>query len=173
MTNYAKIKRYDIANGTGIRTSIFFSGCENKCKGCFNQELWDFDYGKPFTVETYEKEVRPTINKYIAGLSILGGDGLHPKNQRAVYGLCYRFKHDFPDKTIWLWSGYTWKEITSDGFLECSDLLDYVDVLVDGRFELDKKNLTLPFRGSENQRIIDVQKSLEEHAIVPLVLPTP
>ena len=170
MSNIAKIKKWDVANGIGIRTSIFFSGCEFACPGCFNSDIWDFNKGKPFTRELYETEIKPTINEHIAGLSILGGEALHPKNIEATSNLVDWFRQDFPDKNIWIWSGYLWDELMERCKKSEEDDLCWtlcnIDVLVDGRFIESQKDLSLKFRGSRNQRIIDIPKTLEEGNIV-------
>ena len=176
MSNYMKIKTFDISNGEGIRTSIFFSGCHFHCKGCFNKEAWDFDAGRPFTREVYENEIKPTINEHVSGISILGGEPLHPNNMQEVCELIEWFKHDFPDKTIWLWTGYTLNEIKSrcsvydipsdmDAICVRMVLLQ-IDVLVDGQFIEEQKDLTLKWRGSKNQRIIDVKETLKQNKII-------
>lgn len=170
MSNIAKIKKWDIANGIGIRTSIFFSGCEFGCSNCFNSDIWDFNKGKPFNRELYETEIKPTINEHIAGLSILGGEALHPKNLKAVRNLVDWFSQDFPDKSIWVWSGYSWTELMERCKKSEEDDLSWIlcniDVLVDGRFIESQKDLSLKFRGSRNQRIIDVSKTLEKGKII-------
>lgn len=170
MPNIAKIKNWDVANGIGIRTSIFFSGCEFGCPNCFNSDIWDFNKGKPFTRELYETEIKPTINEHIAGLSILGGEALHPKNLKAVRNLVDWFSQDFPDKSIWVWSGYSWTELMERCKKSEEDDLSWIlcniDVLVDGRFIESQKDLSLKFRGSRNQRIIDVSKTLEKGKII-------
>lgn len=170
MSNYAKIKTYDIANGKGIRTSIFFSGCTHYCKGCFNQELWDFNIGKPFTREVYKNEIKPTINEHIAGLSILGGEPLNPNNIMSLSDLIMWFKEDFPNKNIWLWTGYTWEELMdrcdSSKEEDLNWILFEINVLVDGKFIEEEKDLTLRWCGSRNQRVIDVQKTLEEGKVI-------
>lgn len=178
MSNYAKIKTYDIANGKGIRTSIFFSGCTHYCKGCFNQELWDFNVGKPFTREVYENEIKPTINEHIAGLSILGGEPFNYRNILALENLIKWFKKDFPKKNIWVWSGFTINELLSEdydlllpvsthiGSYVKKEILPYIDILVDGKFIEEEKDLTLRWCGSRNQRVIDVQKTLEEGKVI-------
>ena len=156
--HYAKIKRFDIANGVGIRTSVFVSGCSNKCKGCFNQELWDKNYGQEFTDETI-KEILDSIDKpYIDGLSILGGDPLEYYNLEMVDKLIVEFRKRFGfNKSIWMWTGYLLEDImNNDRRWEVVRKLDY---LVDGPFIQKKKNLKLKYRGSENQRIIDMQNS--------------
>lgn len=173
MSNYAKIKKFDIANGKGIRTSIFFSGCTLKCKGCFNSELWDFNVGQPFNKEVYETKIKSTMNEHIAGLSILGGDPLHPKNQRATYDLCRWFKEDFPDKNIWLWTGYDIQFDTLFKALNHNFMLGLVgkivmlcDIIVDQPFIEEQKDLTLPWCGSRNQRVIDIQKTIAAGEVV-------
>lgn len=177
VSNIAKIKTYDIANGKGIRTSIFFSGCTFACPGCFNSDIWDFNVGQPFNRELYEKEIKPTINEHIAGISILGGDGFHPRNIVGTCNLCRWFKKDFPDKTIWAWSGFTYEELISEEYESSLNLYDYIDdipyltlslidVLIDGRFIEKQKDLTLPYMGSKNQRVIDVQKSLKQDKVI-------
>lgn len=156
MSNYAKIKTFDIANGKGIRTSIFFSGCEFYCKECFNSELWNFNYGYPFTKDVYEKKIYPTITNHIAGLSILGGEPLHSYNLEAVSQLCTWFKTDFPHKNIWLWTGYTIEVLIEKAKTNeyMNNILNKVNTIVDGKFDVSQKDLSLPFRGSKNQRVI-------------------
>lgn len=170
MANVIKIKKFSIENGSGIRTSIFFSGCEFACPGCFNSDIWDFNKGKPFTREIYETEIKPTINEHIAGISLLGGEALHPKNIEAASNLVDWFRQDFPDKSIWIWSGYLWDELMERCKKSEEDDLCWtlcnIDVLVDGRFIESQKDLSLKFRGSRNQRIIDVPKTLEEGSVV-------
>ena len=162
MANYMKIKQYDVANGEGIRTSIFFSGCEFKCKGCFNVEAWGFDAGEPFTRKVYEEQIKPTINEHISGISILGGEPLHTRNIISVYPLMKWFKEDFPNKTIWLWSGYTFEELIYD----YKNILSMTDVLIDGQYIEEQRDLTLKWRGSKNQRVINVQQSLQQNKLV-------
>ena len=156
--HYAKIKRFDIANGVGIRTSVFVSGCSNKCKGCFNQELWDKDYGQEFTDETI-KEILDSIDKpYIDGLSILGGDPLEYYNLEMVNKLIVEFRKRFGfNKSIWMWTGYLLEDIINDD--RRWEVVRKLDYLVDGPFIQRKKNLKLKYRGSENQRIINIQNS--------------
>ena len=156
--HYAKIERCDIANGVGIRTSVFVSGCSNKCKGCFNQELWDKDYGQEFTDETI-KEILDSIDKpYIDGLSILGGDPLEYYNLEMVDKLIVEFRKRFGfNKSIWMWTGYLLEDIINDD--RRWEVVRKLDYLVDGPFIQKKKNLKLKYRGSENQRIIDMQNS--------------
>lgn len=149
MSNYATIKKYNIANGPGVRVAVFFSGCRHYCKGCFNQELWDCNYGSTYTEET-QKEILDSINEHIAGLSILGGEPLLEENQDAVLNLCKEFKTRYPHKTIWLWTGFTLEDLDQKQL----NILHYVDVLIDGKFEQDKYDYDLEWRGSSNQRIL-------------------
>lgn len=154
MSNYAKINDMDIVNGLGIRVSIFFSGCSFHCKNCFNSELWDFNYGIPFTEETISKIIELLKPDYIKGLSILGGEPFH--NYDAVIKLIKKVKEIYPNKDIWIWTGYKFDDIPE----ECKDILDLADVIVDGRYEEDKRDLSIAFRGSTNQRIW--RKSINE-----------
>lgn len=169
MSNYTKIKTFDIANGNGIRTSIFFSGCEHYCKNCFNDELWNFNIGEHFTREIYKSKIKPTINSHIAGLSILGGEPMHPNNLLSTEHLVRWFKEDFPSKNVWLWTGYTWEELidqSNKNYTNNIKVLEHIDVLVDGRYIDELRDLTLKFKGSSNQRLIDVKESLKENKIV-------
>ena len=150
--NYGAIKKVDIANGPGVRVSLFVSGCRNHCKGCFQPETWDFDYGQPFTKKT-EKEIMKALRpSWIQGLSILGGDPMEPENQKALLPLLKRVHVFLPDKDVWLYTGYRFESVSG------SVLLPYVDVVVDGPFLEEEKDLSLPFRGSRNQRIIPLEK---------------
>ncbi len=168
--NYATIKYNDIANGTGVRTSLFVSGCTHKCKGCFNSEAWDFNYGKPFDKGVQEEILASVDNYFVDGLSLLGGEPFEPENQLELYPFLLEFKKRFPSKTVWCYTGYLFdKELlgTSRANTEVTkDMLSLIDVLVDGRFIEAQKNISLQFRGSENQRIIDVKKSLEKGEVV-------
>lgn len=170
MSKIAKVKPFDIANGKGIRTSVFFSGCEHYCKNCFNRDIWDFNVGEEFNREFYENKIKPKINEHIAGLSILGGEPFHPSNLKALYDLVDWFNDDFPNKTIWIWSGYTYEELMKKCKKEKNDDINWimvsVDILVDGKFIEEQKDLTLKFRGSTNQRVIDVQKSIRQNEVV-------
>jgi len=162
--NYATIKETDIANGTGVRVSIFVSGCTHHCKECFNPEAWDFNYGEPYTEEVEKKILDACNHSYINGLSLLGGEPMHPANVETVAKLAKRFKELYPDKTIWCYSGYTLEELVqrqdSSGYNNSTtQLLHLLDVLVDGKFEIEKKDLSLKFRGSSNQRVIDMNKT--------------
>lgn len=162
--NYSNIIPYDTANGEGIRTSLFVSGCTNNCQGCFNKESQDFNYGKPYTKQT-EKEILEYISKpYVAGLSILGGDPLcqDVDGLQQLISLCIAVKN--LGKSIWLWTGYTWE--SSISYIYGGYLLSLCDIVVDGPFIESKKDLTLAFRGSSNQRIIDVKKTLDKGEVV-------
>ena len=159
--NYATIKNCDIANGPGVRVSLFVSGCTHRCPGCFNEVAWDFDYGTPFTEETVEQILGMLRPNHIRGLTLLGGEPFEPQNQGAIVELLRRVKQELPEKSIWAFSGYLFdKDILSGRLGDTSEYLSYLDVLVDGPFVEAKKNLSLRFRGSENQRLIDVKKSL-------------
>lgn len=168
--NYAEIKNCDIANGPGVRVSLFVSGCRHHCKGCFNQVAWDFAYGKPFTQETVDSILDMLKPSYIRGLTLLGGEPFDPRNQEAVVQLLRQVKQVYPEKSIWAFSGYLFDRDIYPGKLGdpavTREYLSYLDVLVDGPFVEEKKNLLLRFRGSENQRLIDVPASLERGEVV-------
>ena len=167
--NYAEIKNCDIANGPGVRVSLFVSGCTHHCPGCFNEIAWDFDYGKPFTGETIQQILTMLAPGYIRGLTLLGGEPFEPQNQPAVVELLRRVKSEYPEKSIWAYSGYLYDKITSGtlGPWEVTrEFLSYLDVLVDGPFVEEKKNLSLRFRGSENQRLIDIPETMKCGQIV-------
>ena len=159
--NYATIKNCDIANGPGVRVSLFVSGCTHRCPGCFNEVAWDFHYGTPFTQQTINKILEMMKPSHIKGLTLLGGEPFEPRNQEAVVTLLRRVKAELPEKSIWAFSGYLFeKDMLSGRIGDLSEYLSYLDVLVDGPFIQEQKNLNLRFRGSENQRIIDVKASL-------------
>lgn len=161
--NYATIKNCDIANGPGVRVSLFVSGCTHRCPGCFNEVAWDFDYGEPFTQETIAYILNLLKPDYIQGLTLLGGEPFEPQNQSAVVELLRQVKRTYPNKSIWAFSGYLFeKDILSGRLGDTAEYLSFLDVLVDGPFVEAKKNLSLRFRGSENQRLIDVPASLEK-----------
>ena len=168
--NYGEIKKCDIANGEGVRVALFVSGCRHHCKGCFNSMTWDFNYGKKFMEETEEEILEALKPNYIDGLSLLGGEPFEPENQEVLVKLLRKVKERYPDKNIWCYSGYLFdEELKKESRARCEytdEMLSMLDVLVDGRFEEDKKNITLLFRGSENQRLIDVKKSLEQDQVV-------
>lgn len=170
--NYGEIKKTDIANGEGVRVSLFVSGCTHHCPGCFNSETWDFGFGKKFTRETEHELLELLKPSYIAGLSLLGGEPMEPENQRALLPFLHRVKEAYPKKTIWCYTGYLFdRELQGQGRAVCEateELLSLLDVLVDGEFVQEKKNISLRFRGSENQRIIDVKKSLENGKTVQI-----
>lgn len=166
--NYATIKNCDIANGPGVRVSLFVSGCTHHCPGCFNEVAWDFEYGQPFTQETIDKILTMLRPSYIRGLTLLGGEPFEPQNQAGVVELLRQVKRELPGKTVWAYSGYLFdRDILSGRLGDTREYLSYVDVLVDGPFIEEKKNLFLRFRGSENQRIIDVPASLAAGTIIP------
>lgn len=168
--NYADIKQYDVANGPGIRISLFVSGCNHHCKGCFNQEAWDFNYGKPFTDDTIDMIMEYLDSPHIAGLTLLGGEPMEPVNQKALLPLVRRVKEAYPDKSIWCFTGYRFDDdIVNKMFNsvpETKELLSYFDVMVDGKFVEELKNVSLIFKGSSNQRTIMVQESLKDNNIV-------
>ncbi len=163
--NYATIKPRDIANGPGVRVSLFVSGCTRKCKDCFNREAWDFHYGEPFTQETIDYIIEELRPDYMTGLTVLGGEPFEPQNQPGVLELVRQVRKALPDRTIWAFSGYTMDGYMLPGKLgpkeTTMELLRYLDVLVDGPFIAERKDLSLRFRGSSNQRLIDVKKTLE------------
>ena len=169
--NYATIKRRDIANGIGVRVSLFVSGCTHFCKGCFNAEAWDFSYGDPYTAETEEEILKLLEPSYVSGLSLLGGEPFEPQNQRVLVGLLRRAKALYPYKTIWCYTGYTLEtDLLSISRARCEvtdEMLSMIDVLVDGEFVEEQKNIRLLFRGSENQRLIDLPKTLKSGTVVP------
>lgn len=161
--NYAGLNSCDVANGPGFRVSLFVSGCRNKCPGCFNKEAWDFDYGEPFTIATLLKLDNALEKPNIDGLSILGGDPFEPENIELVTAICKYVRAWYGNsKSIWVWTGYDFLE---DGLIDM-EIMKYIDVLIDGRFEEDKKDLTLAYRGSWNQRVIDVKKSVERRCAI-------
>lgn len=168
--NYATIKNCDIANGPGVRVSLFVSGCTHRCKGCFNEVAWDFDYGQPFTQETINEILKMLEPPHIAGITLLGGEPFEPENQPALLDLLRHIKAKMPQKSIWAFSGYLFERDILAGRLGpkaiTEEIVSYLDVLVDGPFILEKKDLMLRFRGSSNQRLIDVKASLRSGEIV-------
>ncbi len=168
--NYAAIKKTDVANGPGVRVSLFVSGCTHGCKGCFNSEAWDFGYGNPYTVQTEAEILKALAPDYIRGLSLLGGEPLDPRNRKEVLSLVEKVRLSYPKKDIWCYTGYDYEKdllpLAQQGEKTVSSLLQLIDVLVDGEFVEELKNLKLPFRGSENQRLIDVQESLRQKKVV-------
>lgn len=163
--NYGEIKNYDIANGEGVRVSLFVSGCTHHCKNCFNPETWSFEYGKPFTKETEDYIIECLSPDYIDGLSLLGGEPFEPQNQEVLLPFLRKVKNELPNKNIWCYTGYLFdRELLSESRARCEftdEMLSLIDVLVDGEFVQAMHDISLAFRGSSNQRIIDVQKSLE------------
>lgn len=170
--NYGNILYYDVANGPGCRTSLFVSGCRNHCKGCFNQMTWDFNYGTPFTEETKNIILHSLQHIGVTGLTILGGEPMEPENQPVIADLLITVKQTLPHINIWLYSGYLWEQLTgqiqSPVYTEpyTKQILNCLDVLVDGKFDLEKKNISLQFRGSENQRIINVPESIKNKTVI-------
>ena len=158
---YNKIRKMDISNGPGVRVSVFMQGCVFNCKNCFNHETPDFNGGNDFTDETIEKILDLCKNDYIVGLSILGGEPLHPKNIEGSTKLAKRFKEIFPNKNIWIWSGYLFEE-----YLKDKEIINYIDVLVDGQYNDDLHSPMLKWKGSSNQRVIDIKKTLKKDKIV-------
>lgn len=167
--NYAEIKYCDIANGAGVRTSLFVSGCRHCCPGCFNGEAQNFDYGKPFDDETAKRIIDSCRPDYVSGLTLLGGEPMEPENQTALLPFLQQFRNELPNKTVWCYSGSTWEELfdSSSYHTDCTEaLLSCLDVLVDGPFVQHLHEVTLRFRGSSNQRIIDVPATLQSGQIV-------
>ena len=161
---YGEIKNCDIANGEGVRVTLFVSGCTNHCKNCFQPQTWDFCYGRPFTEET-EREIYAELDKpYMGGLSLLGGDPFEPENQRALLPMLRRIREKYPQKNIWCYTGYQLEELLTPGARpHCEateEMLSCIDILIDGRFIQKEKDISLQFRGSRNQRLLDVPKSL-------------
>lgn len=169
---YGEIKNCDIANGFGVRVSLFVSGCTNHCEHCFQPQTWDFDYGQPFTSETEQQLLDLLAPPYIQGLTLLGGEPFEPENQRVLVPFVRRVRETYPQKTVWAFSGFTLEELRTEGShprCEATDeLLSMLDVLVDGRFVEALKDISLRFRGSSNQRLIDMKKTLASGEIVLL-----
>ena len=158
--HYGEIKNCDIANGEGVRVTLFVSGCTNHCKNCFQPQTWDFDYGQPFTEETEAELLRLLSPRYIRGLTLLGGEPFEPENQRALLPFLRKLRRELPEKTVWTFTGFTWEELHTEGShprCEVTDeLLNLIDVLVDGRYVEERKDIGLRFRGSSNQRLLDL-----------------
>lgn len=163
--NYAKIRKYDVSNGVGVRTTLFVSGCTHNCEGCFNKEAQNFNFGEEFTKETEDYFIEISKNENIKGINILGGEPMQQIIDNSLLNLLKRLNREVK-KSIWLWSGYTFEEIINNP--KRLELLKEVDVLIDGKFDANKKDLMLKYRGSSNQKIIDVKKSLETNTIVEL-----
>lgn len=168
--NYANIKKTDIANGPGVRVSLFVSGCTHFCKGCFNSEAWDFHYGAPYTEEVEEEILQALSPEFVQGITILGGEPLEEANRFAVLDLLKKIRERLPEKDIWCFTGYEYEKDLqrwiSEGRSEVEELLQVIDVLVDGEFVEEKKNLNLKFRGSENQRLIDMRATRKQGEVV-------
>ena len=163
--HYGEIKNCDIANGIGVRVSLFVSGCTNHCEGCFQPETWDFNYGNDFTEETENRSLEMLAPDYICGLTVLGGEPFEPENQRVLVDFLRKVRRKYPEKGIWCFTGFTLEMLETEGtHCHCEvteEMLSLIDVLVDGRFDKNKKNISLRFRGSENQRVIDLNLTRE------------
>ena len=171
--NYAEIKNFDIANGLGIRVSLFVSGCTHRCKNCFNSIAWDFNYGKEFTKEVEDSIIKMLSNPSVSGLTLLGGEPMEPVNQEGLIDFLRRVKKEVPNKNIWCYTGYTLEQDLLTGRAHTSvteEILSYIDVLVDGKFVEELKSLMLKFRGSSNQRLINLPETLKTGEIVLLEL---
>ena len=171
--NYAAIKKVDIANGPGVRVTLFVSGCTHHCKECFQPETWDFQYGQLFDETVEDQLLKALAPDYIRGLTLLGGEPFEPANQRRLVSFLRKVRLQYPDKDIWCFSGYVWEELTGQetgtGRARCEvtdEMLSLIDVLVDGEFELENKDITLQFRGSSNQRLIRVAESRKQDKII-------
>lgn len=166
--NFATIKFYDISNGPGVRVSLYVSGCRNHCKGCFNPETWDFNYGQPFTKETEDKIIEAMKPSYIKGFTLLGGDPFEPENAKVLAPFMKRLREIYPEKSFWCFTGYDFERdlLTGKQGDDVMEILQTLDVLVDGKFVESLKDLNLKFKGSSNQRTILVQKSLETDEVV-------
>lgn len=168
--NYAEIKTCDVANGPGVRVSLFVSGCTHHCEGCFNKEAWDFDFGKPFTEKVIDDIIGYMKPDYIKGITLLGGEPLEQINQQELLPLLRKIDHIYPEKNIWCFTGYDFEKDIIGRMMkewdETKEFMSYIDVLVDGEFMIDKKDLNLVFKGSSNQRTIMVQESLAEGKII-------
>lgn len=165
--NYSKIRKFDVSNGPGIRTTLFVSGCTNNCEGCFNKDLQDFNYGDKWTKETEEEFIEYVKNPNVKGVNILGGEPMDQIQDKDLLNLLKRIKEE-TKKSIWLWSGYLYEDIIKNE--NRLSILSSVDVLIDGRFEIDKRNISLKYRGSSNQRVIDVLKSREKNEVIEIQL---
>ncbi|ENZ00024.1 anaerobic ribonucleoside-triphosphate reductase activating protein [Clostridium thermobutyricum] len=164
--NYAQIRKFDVTNGPGVRTTLFVSGCTHKCDGCFNDEQQNFNYGNEFNKETEDEFIKYTLNPQIKGVNILGGEPMQQTKDNTLLNLLKRIKKETA-KPIWLWSGYTYEQIISDP--KKLELLNQVDVLIDGKFQIANRNISLKYRGSSNQRVIDVKKSLKENKVITII----
>ena len=168
--HYSAVKKLDIANGPGVRVSLFVSGCRNRCPGCFQPETWDFDHGEPFTEETQAEILCALAPDHVSGLTVLGGEPFEPENQQGLLPFLMAVREKYPDKDIWCFTGFTLEGILSGTRASTEtarEMLSLIDVLVDGPFIKEKKNLALSFRGSENQRLIDMKKTLQTGTVTP------
>ncbi len=165
--NYAKIRKFDVSNGPGVRATLFVSGCTNNCEGCFNKDLQDFNYGELWTDEVENDFIKQVKNSNIVGVNILGGEPMDQIKDEDLSNLLKRIKEE-TNKSIWIWSGYLYEDIIANK--ERNKILSYADVLIDGRFELSKRDISLKYRGSSNQRIIDIVKSRKENKVVEIEL---
>ncbi len=167
---YGEIKNRDIANGIGVRVTLFVSGCRNHCKNCFQPQTWDFEYGKPFGKETEDYIIELLDSDYISGLTVLGGEPFEPSNQESLLPFLKRVKGELPKKDIWMFTGFTLEELRDANCRACTphteDILNIIDVLVDGRFVEELKDITLRFRGSKNQRLIDMKETIKKGEVV-------
>ena len=163
--NYAKIRKFDVSNGPGVRATLFVSGCTNNCEGCFNKDLQDFNYGELWTEEVENDFIKQVKNSNIVGVNILGGEPMDQIKDEDLSNLLKRIKEE-TNKSIWIWSGYLYEDIIANK--ERNKILSYADVLIDGRFELAKRDISLKYRGSSNQRIIDIVRSRKENKIVEI-----
>lgn len=154
--NYEVLRKFDVSNGMGVRSTIFCTGCEHYCEGCFNSDLWSFDSGKPFTLDTMDTLMGYLGNENVVGLNILGGEPMHPRNIDTITNIMYKTKRLYPDKTIWLWTGYKLEELEKRNDDNTNKALELVDVLIDGKFELKNRDINLKYRGSANQRVINM-----------------
>ena len=168
--HYGNIKKFDIADGEGVRVTLFVSGCTNHCKGCFQPATWDFRYGHPFTPETENELLEALKPDYIDGLTLLGGEPFEPDNQRALVPFLRKVRETYPDKTVWSYTGFVYEKDLTEGKRKhtevTEEMLSMIDVLVDGPYIEEKKNVMLSFRGSENQRVIDMKKTLAQGKII-------
>ncbi|MBO5302469.1 MAG: anaerobic ribonucleoside-triphosphate reductase activating protein [Lachnospiraceae bacterium] len=171
--NYSAIKYCDIANGTGVRTVLFVSGCRNHCKGCFQPETWDFNHGKPFTKEVEEEIIKSLQPTYIQGLTLLGGDPMEPENQKVLLPFVKKIKETCPDKDIWAYTGYLAdKDLVLDGKCytkDTTEFLSYIDVLVDGPYKEEEYSIMLKFKGSANQRVLDCKHFVQTGEIIEIM----
>ena len=168
---YGNIKPFSVENGPGVRVSLFISGCTHKCQGCFSADTWNFQYGQPYTEETEEEVLQMLAPDYIAGITLLGGDPTEPVNQRGLLSLLRKIKLRFPQKNVWVYSGYVYEDFLEGGRANCEateEFLSLCDVMVDGPFVQEKKNLMLSYRGSENQRIVDLKRTREKGQVEEL-----